>query len=314
LLGAAALAGRGLTAAFGHSRWRLPAATATAVALGACAVVTSSYVPAFRSNATLWAHELRLHPENPLLHLYAARAAWSDGRLEDALREARIGFERARHPDTRAEATLLWAQIRLQRTRDNEMQVLESLRDFFDAWATGHEPRLEMDGITVAVEPLQQSRQQTIRSAAFRSARAVACARTGRWSEAATQFRDLLEADRSAGAHANLVRVLACEGRWDEALQAVVAGLALHPQDALLLEQRRIIAALQATPASDLDRAVTRARMWLALGSTLRARQELEPWRAASSAETRWVEAMQQVETAAARQPAAPAAVEGLFR
>lgn len=282
LLGVASLAVRGLAGA--RVRWPRAAARvaiAGAVWLAAGALMAAAFVPAFRSNATLWAHELRLQPHNPLLHLYAARAAAQEGRLGDALRAARTSYEVAASPDGRTDAAVTWAQLRLQASPRGEAAVDGELRALFDALAEGRAPvRLQAGGFIWELAPTPEHRTSVVRAPAFRGARAMVYARTGNYATAAGLFFDLLRDDSSAATYASLVRMQASAGDWQRAGAALHEGLRVHPGEPQLAGLRgpldRAVALTAAPPADAEERAATWGQLWLELGVALRARQEFE--------------------------------------
>lgn len=274
-LGFASLVTRGLRSL------RMPAhAVGLAAAVG-CAAIVVGYLPSFRSNETLWAHELGLQPRNPLLHVYAARAAWQAARLDAALDAARAAYQHAVHPEVRTQAAVLWAEVRLQLAQGRERELLDELRSFFDAVASGGKATLAADGtrfdVEAAVEPVFDPRT----AMAFRSARAVAHARSGSYQTAEMLLRALLPEDSSPATATGLARVLACQERWEEALAVLAAAARLHPRDAglgtLAFTIRRCRDLAASPPEDVLDHAVARAELWVQLGVPALARRDLAP-------------------------------------
>jgi tetratricopeptide (TPR) repeat protein len=282
LIGMAAFGVRGLVAA----RLRRPRiATAFSLAgaglVAAFALVSAAYVPAFRSNATLWAHELQLQPRNPLLHLYAARAAAAEGRIEDALRAARTSYATAASSDGRTDAAVTWAQLRLQSAGPGELVLVGELRGLFDALAAGNGPvHVDTGGLHWDLVPTPEHRLSVTRAMSFRNARAVAHARTGSYNTAASLFLDLVQDDRSAAAYANLARMQACARVWSRANATLNEGLRIHPGDLSLLglhESLQRGEALESSPPADPElQAAAWGQLWLELGLALRARQMFE--------------------------------------
>jgi tetratricopeptide (TPR) repeat protein len=275
LLGVASLVTRGLRSL------RTPArAVALAAAVG-CAVIVVAYLPSFRSNETLWAHELGLRPRNPLLHLYAARAAWQAARLDAALGAARTAYEHAEHPEVQTQAAILWAEVRLQKAQGRDQALMEELRSFFDAIASGGRAVLVTDEARFEVEltPTEGFDPRTARS--FRSARAIAHARTGSYDTGETLLRALLPEDPSPVTAMGLARVLACQERWNDALAVLAAAAPFHPRDAglgtLAFTIRRLRDLAASSPADALDRAIARAELWVQLGVPALARRDLAP-------------------------------------
>jgi tetratricopeptide (TPR) repeat protein len=284
LVGIGALAARALRVGMARgpraARASLIGATGVAILF---AVTTMRYIPAFRGEAQLWEYEARLAPENPLLHLYRARAASRAGEPERALAAALESYRCARLPDARAEAALLWATVRLQAAQGRERETLERMAAFLDALAGEEQPiRFDADGVSLVVQPSREFRSRVVASLSFQSSRAVANARAGRYEAAEAQLRDLLQRDRSASTFGNLARVLACRRKWDEALATIAAGLAQHPGDAVLMTIQAAIRRQQDLGAGGATAATAaaRSRAWIDLGSTLLARRELEPWSA----------------------------------
>jgi tetratricopeptide (TPR) repeat protein len=279
-LGVASLVTRGLWTWLRRAKSPVPAVLAVAAVSGAYAAICIRYLPVLRTNATLWAYEVQLAPENPLLRLYQSQAEWQAGRLEAAMAAARASYERARVEDARAEAALSWASIRFQIAAGREAALLVGLRDFFDTLATGPgAARLEADGLRFEAQPTDSYRTDLQRRTSLRLSRAVAHARTGDPVFAERLLRDLMRDAPSPAAAGNLVRVLGHQQRWDEAAQVLVAAQARYPNDPVLAELRAPIdvgrSLARSGQAAGERASLQRARVWIALQAPALARREL---------------------------------------
>ncbi|MCA9583679.1 MAG: hypothetical protein KC416_17900, partial [Myxococcales bacterium] len=89
LLGLAALLTRVLPKA------TVPSIVGGAIVLGACAWTTATHTHHFKSEETLWRHELALRPQNHAALKTLAQIEWNRGNHETALDLDRRGFEAA---------------------------------------------------------------------------------------------------------------------------------------------------------------------------------------------------------------------------
>jgi hypothetical protein len=289
LLGLAALAARGLQAAATFPMPRRVAWAAAAALVAGYAFATLRYLPALHDDTALWAYELRLHPESPLLHLYRARTEWRAGRLEAAMVAARDSYARAAAADARTDAAVDWASMRLQAVQGRETEAIAALRRFFDALCAGSgAAHLQLGAASFEVQPTDAYRNDLCRDARLRSARGVVHARSGDYAGAEQVFTDLWRDDAAPTTAANLARALAAQEKWGAAATVLDAATRRAPGDPMLAELRATVqrgASLAADNASPPGaRAVQRAQVWLGLGLPALARSEMAPREVAAAA------------------------------
>ncbi len=291
LLGGAALVARALRTMFvAVPRLRVVVGAGACVVCGGLALVSASYVPQWRGNDTLWRYEARLHPDSPNLQLYLARAEMMAGRTEAAMRAAGAAYARARTPDMRAWAAVAWAASWLRTLPDAEQERLTALRSFYDDLSERGTATLDANGTAWPIAPTSVIRGQVRNAVA--NARAMTHARTGSLATAEALFADIARHDSNPANVANWARVVALQGRCDEALAALAPVRRANPSDAELAALDTAIRRAQVwanegetkEPRAVAARAVAaRARLWLDVGSLPLALRTLETLDAAAA-------------------------------
>lgn len=282
MLGVASLAARSLRAWWAaRPAHRLPGAAAAAGVCALLGAVSARYVPELRSNDTLWRYEARVQPQNPNLRLYLARAEAAAGRLDASVAAAADAYRLSQTPDLRAWSALAWAAARVRMLEDGDQDQLVALRTFYDELATRGAATLDADGAALRAAPTSVVQGMVRTNRSVRSARAMTHARTGSVAVAEQLFEDLAREDPNAANAANVARVVALQGRWDDALARLESARRAYPSDAGLsrladsVRRARSWAAMNAPGGAAADpvrTATARARMWLDVGSLSQAR------------------------------------------
>jgi len=335
MVGVASLAARSLRA-WWNAR---PAQFVPSVAAGAgvCVLlgaVSAAYVPQLHGNDTLWRYEVRLQPKNPNLRLYLARAEAAAGRMDTSAQAASEAYRLAQTPDLRTWSALAWASALLRMSGDADQDRLVALRNFYDELATRGAATLDTGSTALRGAATLDAGGTALRGAAtldagstamraaptsvvqgmvqnnrsVRAARGMTHARTGSVVIAEGLFRDLAREEPNAANAANFARVVALQGRWDDALRTLESARRAYPNDPGLtrladsVQRARAWARMNVVPAAHPTRgtgaaavpgiagtpgtssdgvpgaddsvldATARARLWLEVGSLSQAR------------------------------------------
>ena len=186
-------------------------------------------------------------------------------------------------PTDRAEASILCACIGIDAASDADQELLVGLRGFLDACAAteASTARFDLEGTELVIEATPALFAPLAITTAFRNHRAVAHARTSSLAEAERQFR-LLAADQPGSASVlNLARVLALQGRWDEADALAQQAQQRTAGDPGLLRLRGLLArgrTLGGDAGLDpVQVAVEQAQLYVDLGAPELARRAVMP-------------------------------------
>lgn len=285
LLGAAAVAARGLAAAGGAP----PAVRAGSIAVaGALAVaflaVVVPHLGHYRDDDALWSHERRLDPDNLVVAQQAATMALRARRFDDAfdiLQAARVSALEQRDPARAAAFALGLGTVLIERTPDADAATLVAVRDFLDGFERTGRLELHTGGVDLSFGVPDRVRARLVADPQrFLGPRAAAWARTAPAAQAESRARDwVAQAPHDVAGHVLLGLLLARQGRFEEAAAALDAADRRFPgAPDVALARRRLDTARQlaaAPVAGDGERALRDVRVALALGSPAAARQVL---------------------------------------
>lgn len=285
MLGAAALAARGVLAGLGGSR-RVSTATlaATAGLLLGFLAVTVPHLARFQDEAALWAYEHRRDPRNLVVLQQSATLALRERRYDEALALLESGWREAlaqRDLGRAASLALGLGTTLMDRAPDADASTLQAVRDFLDRFEETGRLELRAGGIDVSFAVPGRVQARLVGDPQrFLGPRAAAWARTAPPEQAEPFARDLVErSPHDPSGYVLLALLLARQGRFEPAEDVLRAADLRFPGDPdVALTTRRIQVArdLSRSPAADdRQRLLRDVRLQLALGSPAAARRLL---------------------------------------
>lgn len=285
LLGVAALVGRALATAQVRPRPVAIAANAGAgVIVAAFLAVTVPHLAHFQDDASLWAYERRLDPENLVVAQQAATVALRQRRHAEAIAILEAGRVAAvaQRDATRAAAFALGQGAALmEAASDADVSTLHAVRAFLEEFERTGRLALEAGPVSFSFDVPDRVRVDLAADPTrFLGPRAAVWARTAPPDQAEPYALEMVAlAPHDAGGHVLLALLLARQGRFQEADAVIVRALHRFPGDReVTLAARRVstAAVLAAAPALESgERMLRDARVQLALGSPAAARREL---------------------------------------
>lgn len=299
MIGVAALAARAVYAFWPRSspRSRLGlGAVTTAMCLSFGAVVLA-HGRVFANDVALWAYELELDPERPMVLEQNAGFALSRGDSALAIALAHAGYELSRRDGLgglEMRFVLLAVEAELRATPDLEQDRLRAIRNFYDTLAADGRATLALAPLragdreiapALSLEVHFDAMQRKLLSqqhSAFGLQRVRAHARTLDLERATQLLNDLLRAEPGFSEGFAELAILQARMRDFEAAQRSAArAQALSPASPFVSGVVRALAAARraaAQPAQDeIEQAMQQAQLDLLLGAPGQARARLRP-------------------------------------
>jgi tetratricopeptide (TPR) repeat protein len=323
MLGAAAVAARGVLAGLGGPRRVRVATVAAAAGLSlAFVAVTVPHLARFQDDAALWAYEHRRDPHNLVVLQQSATLALRERRHDDAVALLDAGCREAmaqRDLGRAASFALGLGTALMERAPDADTETLHAVRDFLDRFEETGRLELQAGGIDLSFVVPQRVHARLVRDPQrFLGPRAAAWARTAAPAQAESFARDLVDrAPHDPGGYVLLALLQARQGRFEDAadvLRAAEHRLPGDPDVALTARRIQVAQDLSRVPVSDeAQRLLRDVRLQLALGSPASARRVLAAWPDEALAPERVLAAVQ-IEVADRRFQAARALLDEAAR